>query len=60
VASDRWIRSTSGIDLATTRISHGTAQRSDVLLTALVLTLGTLVVLFSGPYLAGDEGEEKY
>jgi proton-translocating NADH-quinone oxidoreductase chain N len=31
-----------------------------VLLSALVLALGTLVVVFSGPYMAGEAGEEKY
>lgn len=31
-----------------------------LLLTAVTLTLGTLVVIFSGPYLAGEQGEEKY
>jgi len=31
-----------------------------VLLAAVVLTLGTLVSLYSGPYLASEEGEEKY
>ena len=31
-----------------------------LLLTAIVLTLSTLVVLFSGPYLHGEDGEEKY
>lgn len=31
-----------------------------LLLAAVVLVLGTLVVLFSGPYLAGETGEEKY
>ena len=31
-----------------------------LLLSALVLGLGTLVVLFSGPYMSGEAGEEKY
>ncbi len=31
-----------------------------VLLAAMTLTLGTLVVLFSGPYIAREVGEEKY
>ncbi len=31
-----------------------------LLLTTVTLTLGTLVVVFSGPYLAGEQGEEKY
>jgi proton-translocating NADH-quinone oxidoreductase chain N len=31
-----------------------------LLLAAMVLTLGTLVVLFSGPYMAGEVGEEKF
>jgi proton-translocating NADH-quinone oxidoreductase chain N len=31
-----------------------------LLLTAVVLTLGTLTVLFSGPYMAGEVHEEKY
>ena len=30
------------------------------LLTAMVLGLGTFVVLYSGPYIAGEVGEEKY
>ncbi len=30
------------------------------LLAAMVLCLGTFVVLFSGPYIAGEVGEEKY
>ena len=30
------------------------------LLAAMVLSLGTFVVLFSGPYIAGEVGEEKY
>ncbi|MBK9925040.1 MAG: hypothetical protein IPP66_07065 [Anaerolineales bacterium] len=30
------------------------------LLAAMVLSLGTFVVLFSGPYIAGEAGEEKY
>jgi formate hydrogenlyase subunit 3/multisubunit Na+/H+ antiporter MnhD subunit len=30
------------------------------LLSAMVLSLGTFVVLFSGPYIAGEVGEEKY
>jgi proton-translocating NADH-quinone oxidoreductase chain N len=30
------------------------------LLAAMVLTLGTLVILFSGRYMAGEVGEEKY
>ncbi len=31
-----------------------------LLMAALVLTLGTLVIVFSGPYMAGEVGEEKY
>lgn len=31
-----------------------------LLLTALALTLGTLVVVYSGAYMAGEVGEEKY
>lgn len=31
-----------------------------LLFTALTLTLGTLVALYSGPYLVGEVGEEKY
>ena len=31
-----------------------------LLATAMVLTLGTLVILFSGPYMSGEVGEEKY
>ncbi|HMU93038.1 MAG TPA: proton-conducting transporter membrane subunit [Anaerolineales bacterium] len=31
-----------------------------LLVAAMALTLGTLVVLFSGPYMAGEVGEEKY
>ena len=31
-----------------------------LLAAAMVLTLGTLVILFSGPYMAGEVGEEKY
>jgi proton-translocating NADH-quinone oxidoreductase chain N len=31
-----------------------------LLLAGMVLILGTLVVLFSGPYMAGEAGEEKY
>jgi proton-translocating NADH-quinone oxidoreductase chain N len=31
-----------------------------LLLAAMVLTLGTLVVVFSGPYMAGEVGEEKF
>lgn len=31
-----------------------------LLLAGSVLTLGTLVVLFSGPYMSGEVGEEKY
>ena len=31
-----------------------------MLVTGTVLTLGTAVVLFSGPYMAGEVGEEKY
>ncbi len=30
------------------------------LLAAMVLSLGTFVVLFSGPYISGEAGEEKY
>ncbi|HEY6072700.1 MAG TPA: proton-conducting transporter membrane subunit, partial [Anaerolineales bacterium] len=30
------------------------------LMTGTVLALGTLVILFSGPYMAGEVGEEKY
>jgi len=31
-----------------------------LLLAAMVLTLGTLVILFSGPYMANEVGEEKF
>ncbi len=31
-----------------------------LLTAAMILTLGTLVILFSGPYMAGEVGEEKY
>ncbi len=31
-----------------------------LLAAAMILTLGTLVILFSGPYMAGEVGEEKY
>jgi proton-translocating NADH-quinone oxidoreductase chain N len=31
-----------------------------LLLAAVALTLGTLVVFYSGPYMGGDAGEEKY
>ena len=31
-----------------------------LLASAMILTLGTLVILFSGPYMAGEVGEEKY
>ena len=31
-----------------------------LLAAAMVLILGTLVIIFSGPYMAGEEGEEKY
>ena len=31
-----------------------------LLAAAMVLILGTLVILFSGPYMAGEVGEEKY
>ena len=31
-----------------------------LLLAALALGLGTLVVVYSGPYMAADEGQEKY
>ena len=31
-----------------------------LLVAGTVLTLGTLVILFSGPYMAGEAGEEKY
>jgi len=31
-----------------------------LVLSAVALALGTLVMIFSGPYLAGEEGEEKY
>ena len=31
-----------------------------ILVAGTVLTLGTVVVLFSGPYMAGEVGEEKY
>jgi len=31
-----------------------------LLAAAMILTLGTLVILFSGPYMTGEEGEEKY
>jgi len=37
-----------------------TADGISFLLTAMVLGLGTFVVLFSGPYIAGEVGEEKY
>ncbi len=36
------------------------ADAISLLLAAMVLTLGTLVVLFSGPYMAGELGEEKF
>jgi len=36
------------------------ADAISLLLAAMVLTLGTLVVLFSGPYMAGETGEEKF
>lgn len=36
------------------------ADGLSVLLAAMTLTLGTLVVLFSGPYIAREAGEEKY
>jgi len=36
------------------------ADAISLLLTALVLVLGTLVILFSGAYMAGEIGEEKY
>lgn len=31
-----------------------------LLAAAMILTLGTFVILFSGPYMAGEVGEEKY
>ncbi|MCC7449474.1 MAG: hypothetical protein IT324_18790 [Anaerolineae bacterium] len=31
-----------------------------LLMAALALTLGTLVIIFSGPYMAGEAGEEKF
>jgi proton-translocating NADH-quinone oxidoreductase chain N len=31
-----------------------------LLAAAMILTLGTLVILFSGPYMTGEVGEEKY
>ena len=31
-----------------------------LLVAAMVLVLGTMVILFSGPYMAGEVGEEKY
>ena len=31
-----------------------------LLAAAMLLTLGTFVILFSGPYMAGEVGEEKY
>lgn len=37
-----------------------TADGLSFLLAAMVLSLGTFVVLFSGPYIAGEMGEEKY
>ncbi|MCI0350998.1 MAG: hypothetical protein L0Z53_16350, partial [Acidobacteriales bacterium] len=47
-----------------TEFSVGTAAvRVDgisLLLAALALTLGTLALLFSGPYMAGEANEEKY
>ena len=36
------------------------ADAISLLLSAMVLILGTLVVLFSGPYMAGEVGEEKF
>lgn len=36
------------------------ADGLSLLLAGVVLTLGTLVVLYSGPYMAGEVGEEKY
>ena len=36
------------------------ADAISLLLTGMVLTLGTLVVLFSGAYMAGEVGEEKF
>lgn len=36
------------------------ADAISLLLALMVLTLGTLVVLFSGPYMAGEVGEEKF
>lgn len=36
------------------------ADAISLLLTLMVLTLGTLVMLFSGPYMAGEVGEEKF
>jgi proton-translocating NADH-quinone oxidoreductase chain N len=36
------------------------ADGLSLLLAGMVLTLGTLVILYSGPYMAGEIGEEKY
>ena len=36
------------------------ADGMSFLMTGTVLALGTLVILFSGPYMAGEVGEEKY
>ncbi len=36
------------------------ADALSLLLAAMVLVLGTLVILFSGPYMAGEVGEEKF
>ena len=36
------------------------ADAISLLLALMVLTLGTLVVIFSGPYMAGEVGEEKF
>lgn len=48
---------------AVTQMVEAVAMRLDglsLLLAAVALGLGTLVALFSGPYLAGETGEEKY
>jgi len=45
------------------RIVMGVSMRMDgisLLLAGTVLALGTLVMVFSMPYMRGDEGEEKY
>lgn len=48
---------------AVTQMVEAVAMRLDglsLLLAAVTLGLGTLVALFSGPYMAGETGEEKY